>query len=246
MKKLILPFLISFPLLMTSCDEVSDMIGDGALTEAEVVSGLKSALSVGTDSAVSFLAVENGYYGNDLYKILLPEEANVIIDNISKIPGGQSLVNDVIKGINRAAEDAAKDAGPIFVTAITDMTITEGWDILNGDTHAATTYLQSKTNSGLFNLYNPKIETSLDKDLGLGFSANSAWNTLTSNWNTVANSIVGQIAGYEPVNTDLDSYLTQKALDGMYLKISKEEEQIRLDPMARVNDILQKVFGSLD
>lgn len=249
MKKLILPFLISFPLLMTSCDEVSDMIGDGALTEAEVVSGLKSALSVGTDSAVSFLAVENGYYGNDLYKILLPEEANVIIDNISKIPGGQSLVNDVIKGINRAAEDAAKDAGPIFLESITDMSIADGWNILNGDNHAATTYLQNTTNTGLYDLYSPKINTSLGKDLlGSGISVTSAWSKLTSTWNSfvAVNNALPFVTKYNAVNTDLGGYLTQKALDGMYLKISKEEEQIRLDPVARVNEILQKVFGSLE
>jgi hypothetical protein len=243
--KYFLAILVAFS--MVSCELLNE--AEDGLTEAEVVSGLKSALSVGTDNAVSFLSVENGYYGNELYKILLPEEAQVIVNNVSKIPGGQGLVDDVIKGINRAAEDAAKDAGPIFLESITDMSITDGWNILNGDNHAATTYLKNTTNDGLFNLYSPKINASLGKDLlGSGISVTTAWSQLTSAWNSfvAVNNAIPFVTKYNAVNTDLGGYLTQKALDGMYLKISKEEELIRKDPMARVNDILQKVFGSLD
>ncbi|MBN2743655.1 MAG: DUF4197 domain-containing protein [Marinilabiliaceae bacterium] len=249
MKKLIFPLLFSSAFLFSSCDELSDILGESgdSLTEAQVVSGLKSALEVGTNSAVSYLGVQDGYYGNDLYKILLPDEASVIVENIGKIPGGESLLNNVILGINRAAEDAAKEAGPIFVKSITSMSIADGWTILNGDNHAATTYLKNTTNSQLVDLYAPKINASLGKDLlGSGITVANTWSQLTSTWNTFANSLVGQVAGYQPVSTDLGAYLTQKALDGMYLKISVEEEKIREDPLARVNDILQKVFGSLD
>lgn len=249
MKKLIFPLLFSSAFLFSSCDELSDILGESgdSLTEAQVVSGLKSALEVGTYSAVSYLGVQDGYYGNDLYKILLPDEASVIVENIGKIPGGESLLNNVILGINRAAEDAAKEAGPIFVESITSMSIADGWTILNGDNHAATTYLKNTTNSQLVDLYAPKINASLGKDLlGSGITVANTWNQLTSAWNTFANSLVGQVAGYQPVSTDLGAYLTRKALDGMYLKISVEEEKIREDPLARVNDILQKVFGSLD
>lgn len=249
MKKILFPLLFPFLVMTTSCEELEDIFGqtgDDSLTETEVISGLKSALSVGTDAAVANLSASNGYYGNELYKILLPEEANQAITYLSTIPGGTEMVNDVILGINRAAEDAAKEAGPIFLDAITDMTIADGWNILNGDNHAATTYLKTSTNSALFALYSPKIGTSLNADLGLGFTANTAWSNLTTAWNKVANSMVGQLAGYKPISTNLGQYLTQKALDGMYLKISEEEEKIRLDPAARVNDILQKVFGSVD
>ena len=243
--KYLLAMLVAFS--MVSCELLNE--GEDGLTDGEVISGLKSALSVGTDNAVSFLSVENGYYGNELYKILLPEEAQVIVNNVSKIPGGQGLVDDVIKGINRAAEDAAKEAGPIFLKSITDMSIADGWNILNGDNHAATTYLESTTNTELYRSFSPKINASLGKDLlGSGISVTSAWSKLTSTWNSfvAVNNALPFVTKYNAVNTDLGGYLTQKALDGMYLKISKEEEQIRLDPMARVNDILQKVFGSLD
>ncbi|PZX20278.1 uncharacterized protein DUF4197 [Breznakibacter xylanolyticus] len=251
MKKLIFPLLFSSAFLFSSCDELSDILGESgdSLTEAQVVSGLKSALEVGTNSAVSYLGVQDGYYGNDLYKILLPDEASVIVENIGKIPGGELLLNNVILGINRAAEDAAKEAGPIFVESITSMSIADGWTILNGDNHAATTYLKNTTNSQLVDLYAPKINASLGKDLlGSGITVANTWSQLTSAWNSFVNinNVLPLTTKYNPVSTDLGAYLTQKALDGMYLKISVEEEKIREDPLARVNDILQKVFGSLD
>ncbi len=234
----ILAFFLALSLF--SCEQVSD-----SLSEAEVAEGLRSALKVGTDTATTILGVKDGYYGDEIVKILLPPEADVILDYADNDPTGifPGLIEDVILGINRAAEHAATEAAPIFWGAITEMTIVDAFNILNGADNAATEYLKSKTNTKLFNLYNPTIESALDRDIIGNVSANDSWETLTSKWNIYANSIAGQILGHQPVNTDLDAYLTQKALDGLFIKIADEEKNIRHDPIARVNDILKKVFG---
>jgi len=216
------------------------------LTETEVVNGLKEALETGARNSASILSLENGYYGDPLVKILLPEEGRVIVDNISRIPGGDKLVEDVVLSINRAAEDAAKEAAPIFVSSITGMSINDAFGILRGENDAATVYLRNTTYDNLYALYKPKIGQSIEKDLVGNLSAHDAWNTLTSQWNTVANSVVGRLANLTPVETDLTDYLTNKALDGMFFKVEEEEFKIRTQISARVTPLLQKVFGSLD
>ena len=215
-----------------------------ALTQTEVVSGLKEALRVGSDSAAMKLAKLNGYYGDPAVKLLLPPEAAIITDNISRIPGGEKLVEDLILRINRAAEDAAREAAPVFLNAIRQMTIQDAFTILKGENNAATQYLKANTFNELFNLYQPKLKSSLDKKLVAGVSANETWNNLTGQWNKVAGSMVGQVAGFKKVEVQLDSYLTNKALDGIFLKLAEEEEEIRNDPAARVTEILKRVFGS--
>ena len=164
------------------------------------------------------------------------------MDNAKKIPGGEKLVNDVILSINRAAEDAAKEAGPIFYKAITEMTITDAVKILGGEENAATEYFKSKTYQELFALYSPKIKQSTDKKIIAGYSAGQTWESLTSKYNQLAGSFVGQLADLHKVEVELNDYLTQKALDGLFLKISNEESQIRKDPAARVTAILKRVF----
>ena len=216
------------------------------LTETEVVNGLKEALETGARNSASILSLENGYYGDPLVKILLPEEARVIVDNISRIPGGDKLVEDVVLSINRAAEDAAKEVAPIFVSSITGMSINDAFGILRGENDAATAYLRNTTYDNLYALYKPKIGQSIEKDLVGNLSAHDAWNSLTSQWNTVANSVVGRLANLTPVETDLTDYLTNKALDGMFFKVEEEELKIRTQISARVTPLLQKVFGSLD
>lgn len=230
-------------LLLSSCEEVFNEDNDFFLTEATIIKGLKEALVVGTDSATNQLSLTNGYYGNEALKILLPPEADIIIDNISRIPGGEEQIEKIILGINRSAEDAAKEVAPIFISAITDMTIMDGLSILNGSNSAATTYLESNTYEGLFALYQPKLQTSLDKKLVGTVSTNYLWSTLVNQWNDVANTILGQMAGLEPVETQLDRYLTDKALEGLFSKIAEEELAIRTDPVARVTDLLEQVFG---
>jgi hypothetical protein len=214
----------------SGCAELVNVLQTTAnipLTEDEVVSGLKEALSTGAKNSAQRLAAENGYYGDVAIKILLPDEAKVIVDNISKIPGGQQLVEDVILRINRAAEDAAKEVAPIFVSSITQMTIKDAFNILKGENNAATNYLRATTFDGLYSLYKPKIQSSTEKKIIGNVSTKDSWVALTGRWNTFANSVAGKLAGLKPVNTDLDDFLTRKALDGMFSKVEIEELKIR-------------------
>ena len=236
-------------MLFTGCAELLTILqsaGSGSLTETEVISGLKEALTTGARNSAQRLAAENGYYGDALIKILLPDEAKVIVDNISRIPGGTQLVEDVVLRINRAAEDAAKEVAPIFVNSITQMTIKDAFNILNGSDNAATDYLRSTTYNELYALYKPKIQASTEKKIIGNISTKDSWVTLTGKWNTFANSIAGRLANFKPVNTDLDDFLTSKALSGMFLKVEGEELKIRKEVTARVTPLLRKVFGSLD
>ncbi len=219
---------------------------DVPLSEAEVAEGLKEALITGSKNSSSILSAVDGYYGDELVKILLPEEASVIIDNLAKIPGGDQLVEDVVLRINRAAEDAAKEVAPIVINSIKQMTINDAFSILKGSDNAATQYLSNTTRADLYNLYKPKIRQSTEKDILGGVSTKESWETLTGKWNIIANSIAGKVAGFKPVNTDLDDYLTNKALDGMFLKVQDEEKKIRTNVSARITPLLKKVFGSLD
>jgi hypothetical protein len=220
--------------------------GSKSLTTTEIIAGLKEALIVGTNNSSNILGATDGYYKDELVKILLPPEADVIVKNINKIPGGNELIEDVLLKINRAAEDAVSEAKPIFVNSIKSMTIADGYAILKGEDDAATQYLRKTTYSQLFELYRPKIKASVEKKLVGNISTADSWNQITRKWNDLSKSIVGQIAGFKPVEIDLDEYLTNKALDGLFLKIAAEEKSIREDPMARVNSLLKRVFGTLD
>jgi len=242
-------FLFILLILFSGCAELINVLQSPAgvpLTEDEVVSGLKEALSLGAKNSAEKLSVEDGYYGDAAVKILLPDEAKTIIDNISKIPGGEQLIEDVILRINRAAEDAAKEVAPIFVNSITQMTVRDAFNILKGADNAATSYLRATTYDDLYSLYKPKIQSSTEKDIIANISARDSWNALTGKWNSVANSVAGKIAGLKPVNTDLDDYLTTRALYGMFTKVEKEELKIRKEVSARVTPLLKRVFGSLD
>lgn len=241
--------LITVVVLFSGCAEVMNLIntsGTLPLTEDEVIGGLKEALTTGARNSAQRLAAENGYYGDEAIKILLPDEAKAIIDNISKLPGGEKLVQDVVLRINRAAEDAAKEVAPIFVNSIKQMTIKDAFNILNGADNAATGYLRSTTNAELYSLYKPKIKASTEKKIVGNVSTKDSWVALTGKWNNIANSVAGRVANLKPVNTDLDDYLTNKALSGMFLKVEQEELKIRKDVSARVSPVLQRVFGSLD
>ena len=243
--------IIALPaILLSGCAELNSLMQsvpiDVPLSEAEVAEGLKEALITGSKNSSSILSAVDGYYGDELVKILLPEEASVIIDNLAKIPGGDQLVEDVVLRINRAAEDAAKEVAPIFINSIKQMTINDAFSILKGSDNAATQYLSNTTRADLYNLYKPKIRQSTEKDILGGVSTKESWETLTGKWNIIANSIAGKVAGFKPVNTDLDDYLTNKALDGMFLKVQDEEKKIRTNVSARITPLLKKVFGSLD
>ncbi|MFC1529615.1 DUF4197 domain-containing protein [Gemmatimonadota bacterium] len=233
-------------MLLSGCAEALELLESAApapLTEQEVARGLKEALTTGARNAAARLSVEDGYYGDEVLRILLPDEAKVIVDNISRIPGGERLVEDVTIRINRAAEDAAREAAPVFVSAVTQMTIADAFEILRGEDDAATEYLRRTTGEKLYALYRPKIAASTTKDIVGGISTQDSWESLTGMWNRFAGSPAGRLAGVSTVDTDLDDFLTRKALDGLFLKIEEEEYRIRTDVSARVTPLLKRVFG---
>ncbi len=239
---------IAILLILSACAEVMNVIqttGPVPLNQEEVVSGLKEALVTGAKNAAGKLSAENGYFGDETVKILLPEDAKMITDNISKIPGGDNMLKDVVLRINRAAEDAAKEAAPVFANSVKQLTINDAFNILNGPDNAATLYLRQTTYTELYSIYKPKIAVSTEKKIG-PVSAKDSWIALTGKWNLLANSVAGKLANLKPVNSDLDAYLTGKALDGMFLKVTIEEGKIRKNASARVTPLLQRVFGSLD
>ena len=187
-------------MLQAGCAEMQSILttaGPAPLTGDEVVNGLKEALITGAKNSAGILGAENGYFGDATVKILLPDEAKMIVDNISKLPGGDKLVQDVILRINRAAEDAAKEAAPIFANSIKQMTVTDGFNILKGADNAATQYLRQTTYNELFALYKPKIAVSTEKKIAGSVSTKDSWVALTGKWNTLANSAAGQICESE-------------------------------------------------
>ncbi|MBR3287006.1 MAG: DUF4197 domain-containing protein [Bacteroidales bacterium] len=254
MRHLIITLMAGMTFCLTSCTELLQMAqtggaglaGTGTITEADNISGLKSALNVGIEQAVKRLGTQNGFYGDQLLKIMLPEEAQVIVRNLQYIPNGDQLVEKAVLALNRAAEDAVTEAVPIFKNAIRKMTINDAAQILFGADNAATTFLRRTTYDELTAAFAPKVAASLKKPLVSNVSTIETWNTLTSAYNTVAKSLVGQIANLTPVDVSLENYVTGKALDALFNKIADEEKAIRTDPKARVSTLLQRVFGQLD
>ena len=256
------------PYSIPSCDKIIESAiniretsGDTALSNADIVEGLKTALRVGTDSSVNKTSKRNGFYKDEAIKILLPPEAGVIYENkdhaLVKAIGLDRKIEEAILALNRAAEDASKEAGPIFRNAISDMSIYDGMSILKGkdpdnagsdvafDSTAATTYLRKTTGDKLRDTFAPKVNASLDKKLIGNYSPNQIWNTLTASYNEIAKNSFGMI---KPVSTtDLGTYVTEKTLEGLFLKVATEEKKIRQDPLAwaktSAGKILERVFG---
>jgi hypothetical protein len=226
---------------LNSCDEFDKIVEETGLTNEEVIAGLRSALTVGTDTSVATLSLVDGYLMDEVVKILLPDEAKVIVTNITKVPGGQLLLDNTIKAINRSAEDAAVEAKPIFVDAIKNITIGDGFTLLNGAQNAATEYLKTNTTTGLTAAFKPKISTSLNKKLVGQVSAESTYKTLIDAYNLA--SLNGLLFPEVKTNS-LTDHTTDKALIGLFIKVADEEVKIRTDASHRVNDILKKVFGS--
>lgn len=223
------------------CDEITQVIEETGFTNEEVIEGLRSALTVGTDTSVTLLSKTDGYLQDELVKILLPSEAAVIVSNISKIPSGQLLIDNTIKAINRSAEDAAIEAKPIFISAITDITIEDGFAILNGGNNAATNYLKNGTLTALTNTFKPKISTSLNKKFVGNVSAESSYKSLIDAYNAAS---LNGVLFPKVTNNSLTDHTTEKALKGLFLKVENEEFNIRTNASHRVNDILKKVFGA--
>lgn len=220
-------------------DKIKKTVGDkiesttssssGALSEEEVGAGLKEALTKGVEKGVSQLSKADGYFGDPEIKIPLPEEAANVETKLRNMGQGQK-VDEAIESINRAAEDAANGAKDIFVGAIKKMTVSDAMSILRGEDDAATKYLDKTTRAELVEKFKPVIKASLDK-----VGATKNWNTIFTTYN--------KIPLVEKVNPDLDEYATNKAIDGLFIQIAKEELSIRTNPAARVSDLLKKVFG---
>lgn len=209
---------------------VSNTYGNGVgLSNTEIVSGLKQALTIGTQKSSGQLSSLDGFFANAAIKILLPEEAKKVESTLRSL-GMSSLVDKAILSMNRAAEEAAKGAGSIFVNAIQQMTITDAVNILKGGDFAATNYFKGKTTAALLQSFQPVINKALQK-----VNATKYWGDVTTVYNKFSST---------KVNTDLSDYVTQKAMDGIFYQLGLEEQKIRRDPVARTTEILKKVFGS--
>ncbi len=220
-------------LSLFSCDtakQILDGIQNNAfLSNTEVAAGLKEALTIGTQNGTGLLSSTDGFFANAAVKILMPEEAKKIESTLRNVGLG-SLVDKAVLSMNRAAEEAAKSATPIFTQAIKEMTIADALGILKGGDFAATNYFKEKTTASLTNAFRPTIDNALAKT-----SATKYWNDVFSAYNKFA---------AKPITTDLAKYVTEKSVEGIFYQVGLEEQKIRQNPAARVTDLLKKVFGS--
>ncbi len=200
----------------------------GGLTTEEVGKGLKEALIQGVSKGTAQASQTDGYLKNNLLKILMPPEM-VKVDQRLRSLGMNKLMDDFMLTMNRGAEDAAKEAKPIFVSAITSMTIQDAWNILKGDNDAATKYLKTATGTQLYTSFKPVIKNSLEK-----VNATKYYTEIISTYN--------KIPFIEKINPDLNDYVTNKAVDGLFVLVQQEETNIRENPAARASELLKKVF----
>lgn len=213
-------------------DKVNKAIGTpGGLTQDEIARGLKEALSVGINNSSAKASALDGYFKNEAIKLLFPPEAQKVEKTLRNIGLGGEC-DKFILALNRGAEDAAKKAVPIFVDAITKMTIQDALSILKGDKNAATQYLKRTSTEALTNAFRPVVDSSLSKT-----NATKYYFDLATTYNKIP-------LVKEKVNPDLKGYATQKAIDGLFLLVEDEEKKIRENPGARVTELLKRVFGS--
>jgi hypothetical protein len=236
MKKITI--ILSATLLLIGCAEMTQVMeevnssmntGEKPLSNGEVISGLKEALTIGTNNSTSLTSKLDGYYKNPEIFIPFPPEAIKVKEKVEGL-GMKKQVDEFVMTMNRAAETASKEAAPIFVNAVKEMTIADGFAILKGDDNAATMYLKDKTSAQLKTKFNPVVKNAIEKV------------HVTKYWNPVINTY-NKIPFIEKQNPNLDDYITTKAMDGLFIMIEKEEKKIRKDPLARVTDILKRVFG---
>lgn len=231
MKKSFLLLMITFSLV--SCDPATlSSILNAPLSNADVATALKQALSIGAEKSSDQLSAVNGYYESP-YKIFLPEEANTVINKLKFIPGFTNIEEVIVKKINQGAEDAAKKAGNIFLSAIKQMTIQDAMGILMGEKDAATQYLHRVTYNTLYAEFNPVIVNSLNK-----FGALEYWTSAVNKYNS--------LPFVTKVNPDLADHVTGKALVGLFDVVEQKELGIRTDLSQRTSDLLKKVFAKQD
>ena len=221
--------------LQRTMDSVNEVLEgqSGSLTSDEVASGLKEALVKGTNYAVDFSGVKDGFYKNPRLFIPFPEEAQKVKETALKL-GLSNQVNTFEETLNRAAEQAVKEAKPIFVNAIMSMTVEDAFGLLRGGDNAATDFLRRKTSDQLFSKFKPKVDDAVNQ-----VQLTKYWNPLASAYNTSTT-----FTGGEAINPDLTEYVTNRSIDGLFKLIADEEKDIRENPAARVTELLKRVFGS--
>lgn len=263
-------------LFLTSCDFLNDAIEEQENT-INIAEGLKEALRVGTDTATSKLAVIDGYLKDEAVKILLPDELEAQIAELKAVEinviglgtiTGEQIYNqgvpslginsladketELILGLNRAAEEAAKEAGPIFFDAISGITITDAENILYGSDTAATVYLIDNTYQSLFDTFEPKVDNAVNSVTIGNRTVEVIYGNFVTEYNNIVNTSIlnqtlGSMAGIQTIEeSDISAYATGRGLDGLFLKVQDEETNIRNNVNARVTSILEEVFGLLD
>ncbi len=225
-------------LFIVSCAELQQVVNqlptstEGVLNNETIANGLKEALDQGIEKQVSKLTATDGFYRNELVKILLPEDLQKVDKTLRDIGLG-NLADEGLKVLNRAAEDAVAEATPIFVNAVKEMSFADAKNILLGSNDAATTYLETKTNTELYSKFNPVISESFKK-----VGADKIWSSIITKYNSIPLT--------NNVNPDLTDYVTEEALSGVYKMIAVEEEEIRTKYSSRTTDVLKKVFALQD
>lgn len=241
MKKISLLLTLLFTLTFSGCSVqnqallgniLKDLPSSGNPSALEIGMGLKQALEIGTSQGADRLSLKDGFLGNMAVKILFPPEATKIESTLRSL-GLNSLCDNVITSLNRAAEQAVVEAKPIFISAIKQMTITDATNILLGNQDAATEYFKRVTTAQLMSKFSPVINKSLSN-----VGATKYWGDVTSRYN--------MIPLVKPINPDISEYVAQKAIDGLFLQIAQEELKIRGNTGARSTQLLQKVFGFAD
>ena len=229
-------FIVLLVFNLTACAEFQDVINQmpqgGEISQVEIASGLREALDLGIDKQVSKLTLQDGFYKNELVKILLPEELHKV-DKALRDIGLGNLADEGLKVLNRAAEDAVKEATPIFVSAVKEITFADAKNILLGNDDSATQYLTGKTQTALYGKFHPVIQNSFSK-----VGADQIWESLINKYNTIPFT--------NNVNPDLTDYVTNEALQGVYTMIAVEEKEIRTKISSRTTDLLRKVFALQD
>ncbi|MDE0535388.1 DUF4197 domain-containing protein [Tenacibaculum sp. L6] len=233
MKKITVFFIA---LTFMGCAELQKVVNQlpqgGVLTQEQIGNGLRQALDNGIQHQVSKLTATDGFYKNDLVKILLPEELQAVDKGLRSIGLG-NLADEGLKAINRTAEDAVKTATPIFVNAVKEITFNDAKNILLGADNAATSYLEGKTTSALYAEFNPVIKNSFSK-----VGADKIWSNLITKYNS--------IPFVKKVNPDLTDYVTTEALEGVFTMIAVEEKGIREKVGLRDTPLLRQVFALQD
>ena len=234
MKKILLLAFLPFFLGCAELQQIADQLPNegGYISNTEIAAGLRQALDYGIDKQVTKLTQEDGFFKNELVRINLPPELQKV-DKTLRDVGLDALADEGLKVLNRAAEDAVKEATPIFVTAVKEITFTDARNILTGNDVAATTYLAEKTTNPLYAKFNPVIKNSLD-DVG----ATQVWTNIITKYNSLPLT--------SNVNPDLPDYVTNEALKGVFTMIAIEEKEIRNNFASRTTDLLRRVFALQD